>query len=139
MTTKAIVLLAHGSSDPLWRRSIEAVRDQVIASDPKVHCVCAYLAHCAPDIHAAVDELLDHLSTAAPPSRLRVVPLLLGVGRHVQEDLPRLAAELKRRHPRLQIDFLAPVADDPRLLQTLAAIALDLDNEPVPGSATRDG
>ena len=47
-----MVLLAHGSRDPLWRQPIEAVQQAILAQQPGLPCLCAYLDACTP--HAYV-------------------------------------------------------------------------------------
>ena len=53
----AIILLAHGSRDPLWRRPIEAVAARIQTDQPRLLVRCAYLELCAPDLAGAVAEL----------------------------------------------------------------------------------
>ena len=41
--TKAIVLFAHGSRDPLWHKPMEAVAAQIATQAPDTPVACAYL------------------------------------------------------------------------------------------------
>jgi len=45
---RGIILLAHGSRDPLWRAPIEAVAERIRTSAPGTPVLCAYLELCAP-------------------------------------------------------------------------------------------
>lgn len=115
----AIILLAHGSRDPLWRRPIEAVRDHIAANHPDRPVRCAYLELCAPDLASAVAEL------AANASDITIVPLFLGTGRHAREDLPRMVEQLAGTHPHLHLRLQPPVGEDLRMVALMAQIACE--------------
>ncbi|NDC61654.1 MAG: cobalamin biosynthesis protein CbiX, partial [Betaproteobacteria bacterium] len=86
---KAIVLFAHGSRDPLWHRPIQVVAERVAMLQPGVKVVCAYLEFNSPSLENAVNDLVNQGF-----DNLRLVPMFLGVGKHVREDLPNMLAEL---------------------------------------------
>ena len=119
MTSRGIVLFAHGSRDPLWRKPVEAVAARMRASDASARVICAYLELTEPDLKAAVQSLVDQGARA-----VRVVPMFLGVGRHAREDLPLLVAELKADHPSVSFELQQAVGEDPRLIALLADIAM---------------
>lgn len=114
-----IVVFAHGSRDPLWRAPIEAVAEALRRRHPELPVRCAYLELTEPDLASAVDDLLDQGAT-----RVRVMPLFFGMGRHAREDLPALCEALRQRHPHLRLELLAPVGEDPRLTALLCELAL---------------
>jgi len=51
---------------------------------------------------------------------LRVVPVFLGVGGHLREDLPKLVAELKGRYQDLQITVEPPIGEQPGVISAIA-------------------
>jgi sirohydrochlorin cobaltochelatase len=115
-----IVLLAHGSRDPLWRTPVEAVATRVRALEPQAVVCCAYLELAEPDLATAVDEL-----AGAGASTLRVVPLFFGAGKHLRDDLPLLLRSLRLTHPGLVFEVLPALGDDPRLLDLIARNAVE--------------
>ncbi|MGI9133718.1 MAG: sirohydrochlorin chelatase [Rhodoferax sp.] len=115
----AIVLLAHGSRDPLWHRPMEAVAARIAARAPGALVRCAYMELSAPDLDAAVDQLV-----ASGAAALRIVPMFLGVGKHAREDLPRLVEALRKRHASTAITLQRAVGEEPDLIDLLAQIAL---------------
>ena len=119
LTSRGIVLLAHGSRDERWRAPVEAVARRVVALDPSARVACAYLELVAPDLRTAAEGLIAH-GTAA----IRVVPLFLGMGRHVREDLPRLLDELRQRHPAVGFSLAQAVGEEPEVIELLARTAL---------------
>lgn len=114
-----IVLFAHGSRDERWREPVETVARQVAALDPTARVACAYLELVAPDLRTAALALI-----AAGARTIRVVPLFLGMGRHVREDLPRLVDELRALRPDVEFSLRPAVGEDPDVIALLAKKAL---------------
>jgi len=117
--TRAIIVLAHGSRDPLWRAPIEAVAAQIRASAPGTPVRCAYLELCPPTLPDAAAELIS-----AGARAVRVFPLFFGVGKHAREDLPLLVAQIQASHPGIAIDLLPSAGEYPELTALMANIAL---------------
>ena len=117
---KAIILLAHGSRDPLWHRPLEAVATRLRARQPEVPVRCAYLELEQPDLAAAAAQVVQ-----PGLAELTIVPMFLGTGKHAREDLPGMVDALRRLYPRLAITLRPPVGEDARLLDLLATIALE--------------
>jgi len=116
---RGIVLLAHGSRDPLWRQPIERVAARMREHDAQALVSCAYLELTEPDLATATLQL------AAQGARsIRVVPMFLGVGQHVRDDLPRLVAEVGARYPHVPLTLEPAIGEDARLIELMAKIAL---------------
>lgn len=118
--TRAVVLFGHGSRDPLWRLPMEAVATRVRAVDPGVPVRCAYLELQQPDLGTAAGELV-----AAGATEVRIVPMFLGAGRHVREDLPQLVRQMQDAQPGVRFLLQPPIGEDGRVLDLLAKIALE--------------
>lgn len=116
---RAIILFAHGSRDPLWRKPVEMVAARMHVRRPDVRVACAYLELTQPDLPTAATTLVDEGAT-----HVTVVPMFLGVGRHAREDLPDLLSQLRTRHPGVHFALLPAVGENPRLIDLLADIAL---------------
>ena len=114
-----IVLLAHGSRDARWREPVEAVARRMAELSPEVAVACAYLELVTPDLPTAVERLVADGARA-----VHVVPLFLGVGKHVREDLPRLVDELRARHQDVDFSLAPAVGETPEVVDLLARIAL---------------
>lgn len=117
---RGVILLAHGSRDPLWHQPVLAVAGQMQASAPGTPVCCAYLELSAPDLPSATAQFVASGLTA-----IRVVPLFLGTGKHAREDLPKLVQDLRTRYPGIAFELTPPVGEDARLTALLARIALD--------------
>ncbi len=117
--TRAIVLFAHGSRDPLWHRPVQAVADAIALRAPATPVACAYLELSTPDLPTVCEGLISQGASA-----LTIVPMFLGVGKHAREDLPALMTQLRQQWPAIDFQLQAAVGENPRLIALLADIAL---------------
>jgi sirohydrochlorin cobaltochelatase len=117
---RGIVLFAHGSRDERWRAPVEAVARRVAELDPQARVSCAYLELVQPDLRDAAEALIREGART-----IRVLPLFLGMGRHVREDLPRLLDELRARHPAVSFTLAGAVGEAPEVIELLARKALE--------------
>ena len=120
MNKRAVILFAHGSRDPLWCLPMQAVAAQVAAMDPQVLVACAYLELTEPDLPSTARHLV-----AQGVQQLTVVPMFLGIGKHVREDLPVLMDSLRQQHPGVDIVLQPAVGENPQLVALMARIALE--------------
>jgi sirohydrochlorin cobaltochelatase len=114
-----IVIFAHGSRDERWRTPVEAVAQRVVALDPSARVACAYLELVEPDLRTAAAGLI-----AGGAAFIRVVPLFLGMGKHLREDLPQLLDELRAAHPGVVFSLAHAVGEEPEVIDLLARMAL---------------
>ena len=115
----AVVLFAHGSRDPLWRAPIDAVAAEISRQSPGVAVRCAFLELMVPDLDSTIEALIGDGHT-----RIRVVPMFLGVGRHAREDLPVLINTLRQRHPAVTLDLQPAIGEQAEMTRCMARIAL---------------
>ncbi|MBL0422071.1 CbiX/SirB N-terminal domain-containing protein [Ramlibacter sp. AW1] len=116
---EGVILFGHGSRDPQWRRPMDAVASRLAQREPELAVRCAFLELMQPDLPSAAAEL-----ARLGLRKVRIVPLFLGVGRHVREDLPRLVELLAAAHPAVAWALQPAVGEEPRLLDLLADLAL---------------
>lgn len=117
--SRALVLFGHGSRDPSWRAPMDEVAARVRRRQPEVPVACAFLELQQPDLATAVDTLVAQGAT-----RVLVVPMFLGVGKHARGDLPRLLVAARARHPQVDIEAAAAVGEREEVLDLLATLAL---------------
>lgn len=117
----AVILLAHGSPDPDWRRPIEAVRDRMRALDPLRDVVDAYFSSCAPSLPEAVDALV-----AAGHTHVHVIAMFLSPGgNHLKRDVPALIEQVRAAHTQLDLELHAgALGDQDEIVDALARNAL---------------
>lgn len=116
--TQGLILFAHGARDPRWAAPFEETAARIRAQQPQLQVRPAYLDFMQPDLAGAVAELAD-----SGCSRIDVVPMFLGSGGHVRQDLPRLLDELRGRHPGLALVLHTAIGELPSVVQAMADAA----------------
>ena len=107
---QGLVLFAHGSRDPGWARPFE----KIAAALPAGYEVrVAYLELMRPSLDEALADLV-----ACGVDAIRIVPVFLGMGGHVKEDLPRLVAAA---NPPVKVTIDPPIGEQPRVIEAIAA------------------
>jgi sirohydrochlorin cobaltochelatase len=109
---EGIVLIAHGSRDPEWSRPFERIASSLGQKLPAVAVGLAYLEH-----GVSLDEAVAAL-LAKGVGAIRVIPLFLGPGGHVKEDLPRLISAAAR--PGLKIALEKAIGEQPQVIEAIA-------------------
>jgi sirohydrochlorin cobaltochelatase len=115
-----LVLFAHGARDPRWREPFERLERKVRASRPHLAVTLAFLEFMQPDLDRAVEVLVATGCTA-----IRVVPVFLGQGGHVREDLPAAVERAQRRHADVSLTLRRAVGEDDAVLDQILAVALE--------------
>lgn len=109
---EGIVLVAHGSRDPEWSRPFERIAASLAQKLPAVCIGLAYLEH-----GASLEETVAAL-VAKGVGSIRVVPVFLGQGGHVKEDLPQILAGSAR--PGLKLSLDKPIGEQPAVVEAIA-------------------
>jgi sirohydrochlorin cobaltochelatase len=111
---QGVILFAHGSRDPQWARPFRKISEEVARRLPHAEVCLAYLELMRPTLREAVAA-----HAAAGVTSIRIVPLFLGPGAHVRDDLPRLVAELAREGLELRLE--KPIGEQPAVIDAIAA------------------
>lgn len=111
MTSRGIILLAHGSSDKRWRDTFEALAEPTLkaVSNSRI----AYMELAEPSLKTVVHE-----GVAAGTSEFTVVPLFLAAGRHLRKDVPAMLKTLEESTG-ARIKLARPVGEHPLLGQAI--------------------
>lgn len=120
LPTTGLILLSHGSKDPVWRRNAEHLLAQVQQVQPGAAVACAYLDWCDPPLGPAVAQLLQ---SHPQLKHITIWPMLFGVGKHASEDIPALVQQLLPQYPQLQLSIAPAMGEDMRVIALLATIA----------------
>jgi sirohydrochlorin ferrochelatase len=99
-----IVLLDHGSRLAEANAQLDQLVSLVSAERPDALVRGAHLELCKPSLGEAIDACV-----AAGAKRVIVHPFFLSPGRHAREDIPRLLAEARERHPAVPLDATEPL------------------------------
>ena len=116
---RAIVLFAHGARDPRWAEPFALVAERVRAGAPGCRVALAFLELMTPSLGDAAAGLV-----AAGATRIDVVPLFLGTGGHLRQDLPSLVDALRAAHPAVDFRLHAAIGEHAAVIEAMAAAAV---------------
>lgn len=102
----AHLLVAHGSSHARWRKPFEAIAMGLSERHPKRLIRLCYLEKWTPDVPTTVGELYQKGCR-----HLRVSPLFLSSGRHLEKDLPDILSVCLRPRPDLVVIAEPPLGE----------------------------
>jgi sirohydrochlorin cobaltochelatase len=111
---ESIVLFAHGSREPEWAQPFERIAAKL---RHEFRVELAYLERMRPTLEEALTALIGEGA-----KRVRIVPVFLGEGGHVREDLPRLAAAARARHPGVEIVLEQTIGERQEVTDAIAAV-----------------
>ena len=125
-----LILFAHGARDPRWAAPFEAVAERIREQRPQLLLRLAFLELMPPDLQQAGAQLC-----AAGCTRIDVLPMFLGTGGHLRNDLPPMLQRLRERHPAVHWRLHAAAGEQPQVRDAMAATALSLldDGEAIRG------
>ena len=118
---QAIVLFAHGARDARWAEPFEAVAARLRAAAPGVPVRLAFLELMTASLADAVAAL-----AAEGATRVDVVPLFLGTGGHLRQDLPRVVDEVRAAHPALALHLHPAIGEQPAVIEAMARAAVSI-------------
>lgn len=111
---RALILFAHGSSDPAWALPFERIRAAMQARTPNVTITLAYLERMSPSLPDAVAALGE-------VDVIQIAPLFLGVGGHMRNDFPALVSEAQAR-TRASVSVLPTLGEAPEITDAIASV-----------------
>lgn len=110
-TPVPLVIAAHGTRVGAGVEACTALVDRVRRLLVDVPTVAAYVELVEPSI----DEALAGVLAGQTTPRAVVVPLMVGAGGHVREDIPEAIADGQRGVPDAEVAYAAHLGSDPRL------------------------
>ena len=115
----SVVLFGHGSRDPRWAQTMQAVMERLQALAPDLPVRCAYLEFMQPGLPEVLREL-----HAAGLCRIRISPVFLAAGGHVLRDLPALVAQVQAECPGLAVEIQSALGAAQGVIEALARESL---------------
>ena len=122
-STRAIILFAHGSSNPTWREPFDAIADQVRAQAQDAKVELAFLEIMSPNVHEVVRDCAEQ-----GIHHIRIVPLFFGVGKHVAEDLQGLVEAIRTEFTQIEIEIAPAVGQSEMVREAMANYAVSLQS-----------
>jgi len=116
VSAQAILLVAHGARDPRWAAPIERLADALAKRVNGSPVRIAYLEFLHPGIPEALESLYHDGAR-----KVRVVPVFLGAGGHVVNDIAERVAAVRVLRPDLEIALEPPVGERPQVTEAITS------------------
>ncbi len=121
--TQALILFAHGSSNPTWREPFDDIAHKVhtclTEEGQAVAVQLAFLELMSPSVENAVFDLVQQ-----GVRDIRIVPLFFGVGKHIAEDLRNIIDAAQMAHPDVVIQIMPALGQSDWMRQAMAEYAV---------------
>ena len=118
MNRSALILFAHGARDPAWAVPFQRILDRVHETAHERAPMLAFLELMAPDLPTAIAA-----QVARGFDGITIVPLFLGRGGHLRNDLPRIIEQARANHPGVTFELREPAGEDRRVIDAIADYA----------------
>jgi sirohydrochlorin cobaltochelatase len=113
--TRAIILFAHGARDVRWSGTLSDLSRRVQSRAPDAFVAVAFLEFQPPTLESILGEAIERGCVD-----IDVLPVFWASGGHVANDLPPLLADLRRKHPGIELRLLPVLSELPGLLDFVA-------------------
>ncbi len=128
----ALVIAAHGTRLPEGQATCRALVDRVRGLLPGVQVSAGYVELDTPSVADAVAEALD----ADTERHVVVVPLMIGTGGHVRDDIPEGIAAGRARVPGGVVSYAPHLGPDPRLRAAVLRRISEAQGDWAPGQTS---
>mgnify|MGYP000111788289 CR=1 FL=1 len=112
---KEVVLFGNGARDPQWAEPMTRLQSMLTTQLPNVLVELAFLELMAPSLPDTVDCMAQ-----GGVEHIQVVPIFFGKGGHLKNDFPVIMAEMKAKHPGLNIEATTAVGQWDAVWQAIA-------------------
>jgi sirohydrochlorin cobaltochelatase len=127
MEKTALILFAHGSSDPEWAlplQHIAAQLRQACASQPHLVVELAFLERMTPTLLDCMPALV-----AQGVRRVQIVPMFMAQGSHLKQDLPTRVAVLEAHYPEVRFELSTAIGEAAPVVNAIVQFALQQGSE----------
>lgn len=111
----AIILFAHGASDPSWAEPILRIKAMVAERRPDARVEAAFLERLQPSLEETVSRVVAHGA-----DRVTVYPLFMAPSGHLRREVPELLRDVRATHPGIEIRLAPPMGDAASILAAIA-------------------
>jgi sirohydrochlorin cobaltochelatase len=112
-----LILLAHGSRDPRWRAPFETFTTTLQAKLGEDKVCLAYMEFVSPSLTDMAEE-----ASRDAVQQLKILPLFMAGGAHVDRDIPEQVTAVRGRFPHLDVSVLPPIGEHPRFVALMQEI-----------------
>ena len=107
---RGLIVLGHGSRDPLWADTLKALRERLHIALPGTEVELAYLEFLKPTLAQCADALWQ-----CGCRDIAVLPVFVAEGAHLRQKLPQLVEQARAGREGLAMQLLPAMGDLPEV------------------------
>lgn len=120
-TRQTLILFAHGARDPRWAEPLARIQTLITArTGGAVKVYQAFLELMSPSLPELV-AVLD----SEQCNQLHIVPVFLGQGGHIRNDLPKLIRQLELAYPHISFQLASAIGENEQVLNAIADVCIE--------------
>ena len=119
-----ILLLAHGSKDPEWKRHFLKLKSEIkdMCNHSEVFLSFFELEH--PTLEQLIEQLIKK-----GKRKFFIYPVLLANGFHLKKDLPKRIESIKKKYADIEINCGTSLIEQPHIRRSIAETILKVSNQ----------
>lgn len=122
--TSSLILIAHGSKDPRWRKPFERLEKSLKSDLGDNRVFLSYMEFAEPTLMDAVSHAVH-----AGADEIKVLPLFMAGGSHVDQDIPPQVETARKKFPEVAFELLPAIGEHPKFVKLICQIAAMTANE----------
>ena len=115
-----IIICGHGSRAKIAEEEFSLLAKGLRARFPKAKVEYGFLEYSSPNIHMALDALLEQGVT-----KIHAVPGMLFAATHAKNDIPSVLTTYQQKHPGLEIEYGQELGLQPEMIDAFQARILE--------------
>lgn len=118
--TTGVVICGHGSRAKIAEEEFSLLASGLRARFPQLKIEYGFLEYSAPNIHMALDNLIDSGVT-----RIHAVPGMLFLATHAKNDIPSVLTTYQDKHPGLEVHYGRELGLHPHMIEAFQQRVLE--------------
>lgn len=111
MDKSCLILLAHGSRKPSWRKPFKQLLRHLRKECGAGRIYLSFMESTKPSLPDLVCSLVEK-----GIRYIQILPLFMASGNHMRRDVPEQVRILKKKYPGLNVKILPPIGSHPRFI-----------------------
>lgn len=117
MSDSCLIMLAHGSKNPLWLKPFEQLLNDLRGSERNGEVYLAFMQMASPSLEDAIAAAIKD-----GKHRMNILPMLMSGGNHFHQDIPKEIEQLRKKNPGIRIELMQPIGSHPRFISMIKEI-----------------
>ncbi len=113
-----LALIAHGSKQARWRQTFDRIREEIASKVGSENVYLCYMEITEPTLRTVVRS-----AHSAGFTDIKVLPIFMAGGGHVDHDIPGQIKEVEADYPDLTFSSLPAIGEHPKMLHCMVEIA----------------